>query len=321
MQRDLWRGNVYWPGTLNDWAYAINNPANFVDPSGLCPDGDPECEALGKLSPIIVENARKFNQRVFTNMTDNGFAAMLGAKLLYEGELPGGSQPYPALEKLPELLDRCDLFDFFYRLWKHNRDPLYQGASFGIANVYFDQAAQSAWWWRDLVSHRETYGLDLQEGWLETRYYEVRELEDMWYRLPVFPGTLPAPSPWRSRQTLIDELRTAEGSIQFQALEMLHQGWKIYEGAEPVSWGANRGTPTGEISAFRIAMGVLSNATNPSDWDISAGGLGISERWVSLIPRAADCLGLFIVSGVDYLPLGPADRQRLTELGYNTSLP
>ena len=296
-----------------------------MDPSGLCANGtdpDPtlECEALGKLAPIIRENARKFNQRIFTNMTDNGFAAMLGAKILYEGELPGGPQAYKGLESLWEVADQCSLFDLFLRLSRRNRDPMFQGASFGITNVYFDQAHESAWWWRDLIANQGEYDLHLQEGWLSTRYYEVWELEDQWYRQPpyVYPsGTLPGPSPWNSRQTLIKELRTTEGAIQFQALEMLHQAWKIYEGASG-NWGMNEGTSTGDISTFRIAMGVFSNATNPNDWKPPSpkpDGPEMSQNWVSLIPRAANCLGLFITAGIDYIPLGWIGRQRLAELG------
>ncbi len=332
-QKDPWNGNHQRPQTLHPYAYVVNNAINFVDPSGLCLSGDPECEALGRLAPVITENARKFNQRIFTNMTDQGFAAMLGAKILYEGELPGGGMHTPLFEGSPEWLSKynveglADWASQCYAIEKiisfildRGKDPIFQGTSFGIANVYFAQATQSAWWWQDLVAHQEVYGLDLQESWLETRYYEVWELEDQWYRQPVVPGTQPVPSPWNSRATLIDELRTVKGAIQFQALGMLHQGWKIYEGA-PENWGENEGTPTSEVSAFRIAMGVFSNATDPSTWRLESTGLGMSENWVGLIPRAADCLGLSAIPGSDYLPLSTEDRERFTKLGHTSNLP
>jgi len=35
--KDLWPGTVYDPGTLNKYAYCVNNPVNLIDPLGLCP--------------------------------------------------------------------------------------------------------------------------------------------------------------------------------------------------------------------------------------------------------------------------------------------
>jgi RHS repeat-associated protein len=46
VSRDSWAGNYDTPTTLNRWVYVVDNPINFIDPSGLCPDydGDGKCD-------------------------------------------------------------------------------------------------------------------------------------------------------------------------------------------------------------------------------------------------------------------------------------
>jgi RHS repeat-associated protein len=43
ISRDPWPGQVGRPGTLNRYAYLLNDPINASDPSGRCPPGVPEC--------------------------------------------------------------------------------------------------------------------------------------------------------------------------------------------------------------------------------------------------------------------------------------
>jgi hypothetical protein len=66
MTRYTWGGEQGQPMSYNAWLYAMANPINYYDPSGLCPDndGDGKCDSgwwCEKLPPpqreLCLENA------------------------------------------------------------------------------------------------------------------------------------------------------------------------------------------------------------------------------------------------------------------------
>src|SRR5574341_1164179 len=65
---------------MNPYQFGGANPVMFVDPSGLASSSScgATCDIMrNKLKPYIIDAARMFNLPVFTNMTDDAFAAML----------------------------------------------------------------------------------------------------------------------------------------------------------------------------------------------------------------------------------------------------
>jgi RHS repeat-associated protein len=340
VSRDPWSGDVLRPGSMNGWNYTEGNPVNRADPLGLWQCGnDKACQGLQSLKPIIMEVAQRLNQPMFTNMTVNGFASMLAAKTLYEGKLnlPAFSLANQDIRGISEPLG-----DFLGSVWWWDISP-WSPTSMGINNVYTAHgpdyvpgAFDALTWWEQFILHQDAYTrvpllpLSLTREHLQTEYYNARDETATYFNNnPLRYESFTDPSIWSVGMSspvlepprgvgfeyskVAHELLTDKGAYEHEALLMLYQGWQAYEGiGDPICWGANKGLPTSQISAFRIAMGVLAGSINDKDWNPASPGPGMSIRWVKAIPTAADYLGLPVTDKLDYFSYNPAELIWLT---------
>ncbi|MDX1615410.1 MAG: RHS repeat-associated core domain-containing protein [Candidatus Promineifilaceae bacterium] len=81
--RDPWAGNTQSPQSLNDWAYALNNPQRYLDPTGKFPI---HCQQMGSSSEFHKCVLRHYNLRP---ADPNALGeAIVGTKGCYSGDLP-----------------------------------------------------------------------------------------------------------------------------------------------------------------------------------------------------------------------------------------
>jgi len=307
---------------MNPYRYSNSNPVMFIDPSGLYSGGtcDEVCDIMrNELKPLIISAAERFNLPVFTNMTDEGFAAMLGAKLLFEkGVKPveGFTWQYH-LEGAIDWLGGLDPW-LFGSLMK-NKDlsndvpPEMSGVSYGRTNVYVQQSVDAQDWWDALGSHLNEYEIqDLDYSSYNTNYLSMRNegIANPEFYEPV-------------------SLNNTQTGLERQALVMVHAGFMNYEGVagtpanlNSLCWGSLAGLQTNEISAFRIAITVIGGYGQLVDdnWRNTgySGPIPRASAWVNMIPIAAEMLELSVDHERDFLAYSDRDVDKLSnELGYS----
>ena len=326
------------PLSLNGWAYVESNPINLIDPSGFSSCQSQTCRIMrDQYKSYIVSAAARFNLPVFTNMTDNGFAALLGATLLFENRItrgetvPGGQRNCDAY--LGELTaDRLGAissqFEFNNRATDlaNGRPKELSGVSYGVANVYITQSINAQLWWHQLANHVGQYpGTDRYQSYDTEFLRNAGELTGVWDQVAYGDAV--------AYVNEVGALLSDELNIERQALIMIRASFLNYEGAagapaklNDLCWGQNAGLVSDQISAFRIALVVRGgyNQLDPGAWAPGPGTQGQpipdSLKWVSLIPTAASMLDLSVTEGNDYHSLTARDALTLDGLGYTDSL-
>jgi RHS repeat-associated protein len=232
--RDVWR-DYNRPSTLNGWSYAAGDPINRIDPTGLDSCG-PTCQIMRyQLKPFIVSASQRFNLSVFTNMTDNGFAAMLGAKLLFESGVRPGDGFTEQEYYLEQAQEYAGALDYRYELFWRAKDQEagvpeeIAGISYGRANVYIKQSTNAQDWWSELGNHLDVYGTSSDRySAYNTSYLKLRNYNGFPYMDETPPDSL------EGGEMLDDKI-----GLERQALVMAHAGFLNYEGvagtpAQPV---------------------------------------------------------------------------------------
>ncbi len=331
--RDVWPPDYTRPQSLNGWAYVEGNPINRLDPSGLSSCNTRTCQIMrNELKPHIVAAARRFNLRTFTNMTDEGFAAMLGAKLLFENAVTcnepsviGGQ--FSCLQYSQEIAQEVlGAGNLNYELYWRQRDlandvaPEVAGITYGRANVNIQQSVQAQLWWQALGQNVGAYqGVGNYQSYNTVATALVGSMNSTnWYLwlLAIHQSETLA---------LMDDRQ----GLERQALVMTHAGFLSYEGVagapanqRNLCWGANAGLPTNEISAFRIAVIVFGGygQVDVANWAPSGSQSDVIHRaakWVRLIPTASGMLDLNAREGVDYHSYTALDALILQDLNYD----
>jgi hypothetical protein len=183
------------------------------------------------------------------------------------------------------------------------------GPSYGPVNIYRNQALDAALWWRrytQVAPYYHTPSVQLGDLRVPFRFWESYDWA--WTDLlpPVLVFTL-----FRGDYIYDLKLQTAlltdGGSIEFYTLAVVRQGWWAYEGygineSDLTQYGSNAGSPTAEISAFTLQMGIYTGSIDFTDWKIDQRQITDSVGIVESLPQQATVLGVSVVPFQDFLP-------------------
>jgi RHS repeat-associated protein len=292
---DPWKGVLDRDGVYNAYAYANQNPTRFRDPSGHISEGE-KIFIRTVYDWYIKDTTERLNVRSLTNLSDNGFATMIAARIIVEdASIFAEDQPKGTGRQMATLPVSI--------LKPHLRDELEKKAfggeiSWGPANMRLDFVTANLQWWEQ---HYSDYDLELED--VHTHYYSARERGAFLRWLLGDEGV-----------QLTWELQTAEGTADQMALAILRSSWRARQYFKTQS--SCRYEPP--LSAYRIAIGIIhfreSDVTlyEPSSWTSK----GFQWNWVEAMDDTAEVLGLKLTRGddvhyYDYFPYTLQEKKML----------
>ena len=288
LSHDPVSGDVMQPESMNGFNYAEGDPANRVDPTGQVSEEE-KWYMRHLYNNYIKDTVSRLHDQALTNLSDGAFAAMIAAKFLVEDATPyADSQPFGRERATKDIL--MGSVPGWVAIAVQKREG--QEYSWGPANIPMSLADRYLAWWE------ETYAQCPRLENFQTEYYRARsELESDLLRGIFDPTSLIFLNIYAPYEQVAQELLTDKGAVEGMALAILESSDRARK------YWRSIGQPSHELSAYTIALGVLSPKTQddllyPLDrWKTQ----GFAWDWVdTAVPWVANFLGLDLGNFLKY---------------------